>query len=411
MNNRIVFCALLVSFLLWGKLSKAQVDTCLQSQAVSIQLTSKDFSDLQHLKELVKDKKMVLLGESSHGIGEFYALKSRLVQFLYQECGFEVLAMEGGIGDLHFELNKIDSLTPIMLRNGTIYKNFQCQEILPLFELIKSSHSQKKPLHFIGIDSQNFGTSMFLVQEITRKLSPKNADSLMQNFAKYMRIPAFLWQEDKKPLFALSDSIVKSCDYIHNLLKNNKQEILTSFKISELDYQFLWRVVDNLKAGVNLDWNHEDPSAKRDSIMADNLFWQLQHFYPNKKVILWAHNGHIDKSSATGNPYKWLGHFIKEKMMDASYHLGLFAQQGETYEWWTQSTKILEKPGESDVETIYSYHPVSFTNLRRGFQSCPRSHQISSAFELENGGRLEFVPIQRFDGIIVIKSAHIPTYQ
>ncbi|MBX7182296.1 MAG: erythromycin esterase family protein [Bacteroidia bacterium] len=410
MNKGLLFFAVLASSLFWFTISNAQVDTCLRNQAVSIQLSGDDFSDLQQLKELVKDKKIVLLGESSHGIGEFYALKSRLVQFLYQECGFEVLAMESGIGDLHFTLNKIDSLTPLMLRNGTVYTNFQCREIMPLFELIKSSKSKEKPLHFIGIDSQNFGTSMFLVQEITRKITPRNADSLMQNFAKYMRIPSLLWQEDKKPLIALADSISKSCDYIHNLLKNNKQNILTSFKISELDYQFLWRVINNLKAGVSLDWNHEDPSAKRDSIMADNLFWQLQQFYPNKKVILWAHNGHIDKTSPAGNPYKWLGHYIKERMMDASYHLGLFAQQGETYEWWTRSTKILDKPGNSDIETLYSHYPITFTNLRRGFQSCPQSHQISSAFELENGGRLNFVPIQRFDGIIVVKTAHIPTY-
>ncbi len=390
----------------------AQSDSCLKANSMAINsLTSDDFSDLQFLKPLVANKQVVLLGESSHGIGEYYALKSRLVKFLYRECGFEVLAMESGLGDIHFELQNLDKLSAVELRNGTVYNNFQCKEILPLFELIKSSHSNPKPLQFVGIDSQNFGTSLVKIKAIVRKYLPNNKDSLVQAIGKYYRIPGMLWTEDKTPLFQLADSIEKAAIKIHKILIDNKNDILTSFNYSNTDFNILLRVMENHRDAMKLDWNTDNPSSKRDSLMAENLFWLMRNLIPNKKIILWAHNGHIDKKPSIGNPYKWLGNYVKEYFMDASYHIGLFAQKGETYEWWTKTSKPFDNSGLGQVENHFSFSKISFNQLQNGLQSCPKSHERMKGFELENGGNLDFVPILRFDGLITIQNGHIPTYE
>lgn len=391
---------------------QAQTDSCLQANSNAItSLTSDDFTDLQFLKPLVANKQIVLLGESSHGIGEFYSLKSRLVKFLYQECGFEVLAMESGLGDIYFELKNLDKRSAVELRNGTVYNNFQCQEILPLFELIKSSQSNSKPLTFVGIDSQNFGTSMDKIKEIVRKYLPNNKDSLINELNKYYRIPSMLWIEDKTPLFQLAYSIKMATNRVHKILTDNKKDILTSFNYSNSDFDMLVRVIENHQEAMKLDWRTDNPSSKRDSLMAENLFWLMRNMIPNKKIILWAHNGHIDKSPSIGNPYKWLGNYVKEYFMEASYQIGLFAQKGETYEWWTKSSKSFDNSGLGQVENHYSFSKISFNQLQKGLQSCPKSHERMKGFELENGGNIDFVPILRFDGLITIQNAHIPTYK
>ncbi|MBK8655173.1 MAG: hypothetical protein IPN20_14995 [Haliscomenobacter sp.] len=57
----------------------------------------------------------MLLGRAP-GIGEYYSLKSRLVKFLHAECGFEVLAIESGIGDVYLEYRKADTISAVALR-------------------------------------------------------------------------------------------------------------------------------------------------------------------------------------------------------------------------------------------------------------------------------------------------------
>ena len=52
--------------------------------------------DFEALKKAIGNKRIVALGESSHGLGSYYALKSEIVKYLHAEMDFKVLAMEGG---------------------------------------------------------------------------------------------------------------------------------------------------------------------------------------------------------------------------------------------------------------------------------------------------------------------------
>ena len=113
--------------------------------------------DFQIIKEWLRDKKIVAIGESTHGLGEFYTLKSELVQYLHKELGFEVLAMEGGFGDINLAWMDINHLDFLSLRNQTLFGNFRCQEIEPLFKYIKAQSNSKTPLFYAGFDSQISG--------------------------------------------------------------------------------------------------------------------------------------------------------------------------------------------------------------------------------------------------------------
>ena len=53
-----------------------------------------DFSDLEPLREVLAGVRVVLLGEQSHGDGTVFLAKTRLIEFLQREMGFDVLAFE-----------------------------------------------------------------------------------------------------------------------------------------------------------------------------------------------------------------------------------------------------------------------------------------------------------------------------
>src|SRR6185369_11199713 len=52
------------------------------------------FDDLQPLKPIFKDVRFVGLGEATHGTREFFQFKHRLLEFLVEELGFRVFAIE-----------------------------------------------------------------------------------------------------------------------------------------------------------------------------------------------------------------------------------------------------------------------------------------------------------------------------
>jgi len=56
------------------------------------------FADLEALKPLLQDKRIVYLGESSHGAAQYNSAKTRLIQYLHQELGFNVIAFETNLG-------------------------------------------------------------------------------------------------------------------------------------------------------------------------------------------------------------------------------------------------------------------------------------------------------------------------
>ena len=65
----------------------------------SVDPSQEDFADLEPLKELIGDARIVQLGEQSHGDGVCFETKTRLIKFLHQEMGFDVIAFESGLYD------------------------------------------------------------------------------------------------------------------------------------------------------------------------------------------------------------------------------------------------------------------------------------------------------------------------
>jgi erythromycin esterase len=56
--------------------------------------TSQNPYDLESLRELIADMRIVLLGEQTHGDGATFDAKVELIKFLHDELGFDIVAFE-----------------------------------------------------------------------------------------------------------------------------------------------------------------------------------------------------------------------------------------------------------------------------------------------------------------------------
>lgn len=365
-------------------------------------ISSDNFSDLQFLKKKVKDKRIVLLGESSHTIGDYYLLKTRLVKFLHQECGFEVFAMESGIADIYTVYKQLDTLSSTQLMKKTLFANLSSNEMKPLFEYIKN----EKSLQYWGFDSQNHGSSLDLIKSILFKYYGNESDSLAKNLYKYYQIPQLVWQPNKGPVTALADTIVTSATQLIRMFQDVKMELIEKKIISETHYKVLERSLYNHRDAVNINWSTESPLEKRDSLMAENIFWLTNEIFPNKKIIIWAHNTHIDKGG-TDALNKSMGFYINREMKNESYHIGLYAKTGELYWWWTKDTRSFNNNLLNDIETFADKFPISFLDISK---PCKEFKNTFMGYEAEFGRKVSFVPFRRYDAIINFRNVSATTY-
>ena len=382
-----------------------------------VELSNGNTFDFTAIGEAIKDKKIVALGESSHGVGDFYAFKAELVQYLHEHHGFEVLAFEAGLGDLNLAYSGLDSLSADQLLNQTLFGNFRCEEIEPLFDYIKSVHQSSKPLNYSGFDNQK-SSSFFSksIQPILAKYDPIMVEGLDKALNGYVRWFQAAYYQDSLKYIAEANDFRNLALHIQDIFKKNKSEIQNHFDLKDIDFEFIDQTCKGFIRTVELPYSEKHlGSGNRDAIMFDNFQWLMKEIYPDKKVIIWAHNAHIEQQAMFENSFKWMGHFLNESYGNDYYTLGIFAQSGEAYQQWGDTTITLNNTDTTMIESLMmkTGHQTSFLDVSQvntGDANYKWVAESIMGFENENGGIVSFVPKERFDGIVVIRAVKAPRY-
>ncbi|MFD2822723.1 erythromycin esterase family protein [Lacinutrix iliipiscaria] len=372
--------------------------------------------DFTALGKAIGNKRIVAIGESSHGLGKYYELKAALVKYLYEEKGFEVIAMEGGLGDINLAYSNIDTLSAIGLRNSTIFGNFRAAEATPMFELIKDQSTTEKPLHFTGYDTQ--ASSDYVQNVLSKMLKPYHkelSDSIQTRLWSYGRAYQAGNKGDSIGFIKHRDIFLNTSAEAEMILIQNSVEIKKNFNLSNFQFNILKRTLEMFQKSYNLPFEKRyQGTALRDKLMAENLIWLMEEIYPDKKIIVWAHNVHIENANAEHQNIKWMGHYLKETYKDQYYALGLFAYKGNTYQHWTKKTIPFENNGANYLEKkmIDTGKKAVFLNLEKMIQNENTQWLFEpvNAYEVENMGEVSFIPTKRLDGMITVYQSEIPTY-
>ncbi len=251
----------------------------------SVYPTDTDFTDLQFLKPVLKDKKIVAIGDNVHGDALGNLAKIWLIKFLHQEMGFNVLLFESGC----YSVRKAwgDTARYKQAVQHRYYGVFAyCKEMEPLWNYIDSLKHTANPLITEGFDLQNFNFTELetelkqIISDTTIEIDKIDVywkvvrDSLMggSHICQQKNVTA----EKLIAVFkqCLQDSVIQQSKY-HTFVVNNIIQYIRSLLMGEGSVQ-------------GRDF--------RDSIMAGNIQFIIENFYPNEKVIVWASNGHIIKS-------------------------------------------------------------------------------------------------------------------
>lgn len=379
------------------------------------------------LKPLLHDKRIVFLGESSHGVAEFNLAKTRLIQFLHQEMGYNVLAFESGLGNTSLAYGKAGQQSAEQTMKDSIFGVWWSKEIMPLFEYLKTAQKSKQPLILTGFDMQ-LQYPLFDGQWLKDEAMAKRLAEAEQKLSEYsIGTDLEAYRKEKKQLIQVYKDALKSIKteankaHVKQLYPDNpKLSMLLERSLNDRIRVAQEFVEISIKSTLGMENGDYAPFLEsmewRDQAMHDNLMWLATDVYPTEKFIVWGHNDHIRKAQTEvmGSPYPvpLLGEMLSDEMKKYSYILGLYPASGQTADNLGNVHDVLPlEPGS--IESILSAAgaPYTFMDLRYQNRESGNSWMFEPRFAYSWGMIPEsLVARDQYDGILLIDDVSPPQY-
>lgn len=259
-------------------------------QIKSIDPSQTDFSDLEPLKEVLKDKRIILLGEQSHGEGATFQAKVRLIKFLLEQLGFNVLSFESGLYDNYKAnelLNSNPSINPLKQSVFDIWS--ESKEFVPLLEYINTQRKSSTPLLVSGFDCQadnlfkeNYLLDLKELLKEEQSLTESDYQALqevIEGDAEFVASDA----ADSVRFFTSAQRILKAFDTLPG------KETIHAKVMHQVLISWLAMVQYEIDMMNGKEIKVQNP---RDLQMAKNLIF-LSTLYPDSKIICWGATYHF----------------------------------------------------------------------------------------------------------------------
>ncbi|MDB4915092.1 MAG: Erythromycin esterase [Gemmatimonadetes bacterium] len=397
---------------------KAEYSAWVASHARPIRsLLASDFSDLRFLAPLLTQKRVVQLGESGHGVAEFSMAKVRMIRYLHEELGYDVIAFESSLYECYRAQREVATLSAVRLMRSCVYGTWHVSEVLPLFEYLRETERTKRPLILAGVDQQTSAATMaYSRPEFFRHLL-SGVDSTYARAVHNMDAEFLASKSTSSPN---TTRFVAFYDSLARFFATNRVAI----RAANHDDPAMVDVARQTALSLAVDARRDKVGAQvgaylRDSAMAANLDFLLDDLYAGKKVIVWAHNGHIrydgstrSQSDTTRNAPHSMGAFIAAHRRAELYTVGLFMYQGAAA-WNDRRAYPIAPTRSGSLESIlhrapWRYSFLDFSMAKREVGNEWIWHPLSALSWGTTEERL--VPRDEYDGVLFIDTVHLPHY-
>jgi erythromycin esterase len=249
-----------------------------------------NLDDLEPLRQIVGDARVVSLGEATHGTSEFFRMKHRILRFLVKEMGFTAFAIEASM-PASFKVNEhvqAGTGNPDERLEGLDFWIWNTQEVLNQIRWMRNYNQAQDPdIGFYGFDPRSPKKAMEVVVNFTEDVDPEAAETVQDHYSCFRR--------NTPDYYEAPDSTQQRCregvEAVSELLDEKRGAYIS--RTSEHEFSFARqhaRLVAQIERKGRLN-----AGRVRDTAMARNVQWLLDYLGPDSKIVLWAHNGHVSE--------------------------------------------------------------------------------------------------------------------
>ena len=398
------------------------------------------YHELEPLRDIVGDARVVAIGESTHRVHEFYQLRHLVTRFLVEEMGFTGFAMESGFPEgwaVHDWVLGGDGDLDQLLHTGITYHMGKCAEMRDqLMWMRKHNLAHDRKIRFYGIDIPDSSASalpgVMAALSFLDEADPAYAAAVRQHL-----LPLFGYLPSDRTGLAWSAPTIQA----YLALGAAHRHELTA-RISELAERLQalrvpYSAVNADRAEIALQCavtaRHADaflaniaaaPERRygganvRDAAMADNVEWILGR---EERIVVGAANGHLQRW-----PYRvppiineeqiMLGQHLARSLGDRMVVLATTYNGGRVFshraipggppghtEVFYQDVAPFTEPGSLDVLLASTGEPLAMLDLRGVPEDGPVARSFAEIDCTRQGPHKQLVnPLAAFDAVVHI---------
>jgi len=268
---------------------------------------SDDFRDLQQLRQILSEARVVGLAESTHGTKEFYQLRHRLLRFCVTELGYKILALEASQSSAEavndYILHGAGDRATVITGLGLVW--WDVEEFSATIDWLREynqSVGSNAKVHFHGLDFWNTAAARQNILSHLRIVAPEAvtaAEALFEHIAcaeakgmmrAHEQITSALYAEARRLMRFLAENrqalarltSVEQCERVERHMKTTLQFLSACLTDEHLD--------DSL---VGVPRYATLNNYARSCYMANNLLDVTQRHGADAKVMIWAHVFHL----------------------------------------------------------------------------------------------------------------------
>ena len=346
-------------------------------------------------------KRVVLLGEASHGTSEFYRARAAITQRLVERHGFTIVAVEADWPDAAAINRRVRGQAPSSTAPAPfqrfptwMWRNREVEDFV--LRLANHNITAKVPCGFYGLDIYNMQAAIAGVLAYLQKVDPEAAAVARQRYGCLTP-----WQHEPSTYGrAVLTAGYRKCE--EEVLRQCREMLMREFDYAHRDGDEFLDAAQNARLVASAEryyrimyYGGADSWNLRDRHMFETLEHLLDWQGPEAKAVVWAHNSHIGDARATGMGIARgelnIGQLVRERFGQECALIGMGTDSGTV-----ACASDWDEPME--IKQVLPSRPESVERLCHD-SKLPR-FMLDFVRERPLARRLEAERLERFIGVI-----------